>query len=245
VQQLLATIMLVTISSVVHAQVNCQSYGNTTNCNGSLGPGISPLAPTDWSSFGRGAANAQAAQQLMQAQAQLAAAQAQAIQQQTEILREQQIAAAAQSQALQRQNEILREQQLAAAKQQWAADLGKTPTDELLTVQSKLHSYNCLSETTEACWAEQPLIPFELESVNAELRRRGQPEESYHEVEFDELAGFGELVREGSLKYLRASAKDISQDLRNAPEGSSAHDMLLRKLKVVNDEIGRRRRFWP
>jgi hypothetical protein len=48
-------------SGIAHAQVTCQTYLNTTNCNGSLAPSISPNQPTDWGAMINSAANAQAA----------------------------------------------------------------------------------------------------------------------------------------------------------------------------------------
>jgi hypothetical protein len=37
VKQLLAIVVMAALSTVVQAQITCQTYGNTTNCNGSLG----------------------------------------------------------------------------------------------------------------------------------------------------------------------------------------------------------------
>lgn len=89
-KQLLTTVLLVTISTVVHAQVTCQTYGNTTNCNGSLGSAISPQGVPDFGKLMTSYGNAQAAQEAAQAQAELARAQAEAIHQQTAAIKRQQ-----------------------------------------------------------------------------------------------------------------------------------------------------------
>lgn len=80
------------LSTVVHAQVTCQTNGNTTNCNGSLGGSTihdngafnSNLANISAAQFGP---NAVALQQQAAAQAQLANQQARLVAQQTEYLR--------------------------------------------------------------------------------------------------------------------------------------------------------------
>ena len=82
-RSLLLGVLLIALCGVAHAQVTCQTYGNTTNCNGSVGPAISPIPFTDYAGMQARAnlQNQQAA--LAQQQAQLARAQAEAIRQQT------------------------------------------------------------------------------------------------------------------------------------------------------------------
>jgi hypothetical protein len=90
VKQLFAIVLLAIISTVVHAQVTCQTNGNTTNCNGSLGPAIAPVPFINFGAQQAQQAQAQANANLQnqqaalaQQQAQLAGAQAEAIRQQT------------------------------------------------------------------------------------------------------------------------------------------------------------------
>jgi len=85
VKSLLVGVFLIALCSVAHAQVTCQTNGNTTNCNGSLGSAISPEPVQDWAGMQARAnlQNQQAA--LAQRQAQLARAQAEAIRQQTAV----------------------------------------------------------------------------------------------------------------------------------------------------------------
>jgi TolA-binding protein len=93
------------VVGVAHAQVTCQTYGNTTNCNGSLGGAT--VAPQPFVNYGDAAQSyAQAA--LAQQQAQLARAQADAIRQQTYALQQQQQIEAQREQ--QREQQVTEEQ---------------------------------------------------------------------------------------------------------------------------------------
>jgi len=101
--KILLTILLVVLSTVVHAQVTCQTNGNTTNCNGSLGGSTisdngafnSNLAKISAAQYGP---NAVALQQQAAAQAQLANQQARLVAQQAEYVR-------LQTEALERQQQ--------------------------------------------------------------------------------------------------------------------------------------------
>jgi hypothetical protein len=103
VRQLLAMVLLAALSTVVHAQVTCQTNGNTTNCNGSLGGSTisdsgtfnSNLAKISAAQYGP---NAVALQQQAAAQAQLANQEARLVAQQAEYVRQQTL-------SLQRQQE--------------------------------------------------------------------------------------------------------------------------------------------
>jgi hypothetical protein len=128
VKHLLAMLLLVALSTVVHAQVTCQTNGNTTNCNGSLGGSTlsdigafeSNLAKISAAQFGP---NAVALQQQAAAQAQLANQQARLVAQQAEYVRLQTEALGRQQQAeaSQRQQQadaLLRQQQADASPKQ-------------------------------------------------------------------------------------------------------------------------------
>jgi hypothetical protein len=75
------------VAGIAHAQVTCQTYGNTTNCNGSLGGAI--VSPMPYVNYGAQMAQ----QQQMQAQAALAQQQAELARAQAEAIRQQTIAA--------------------------------------------------------------------------------------------------------------------------------------------------------
>jgi hypothetical protein len=89
VKQLFAIVLLTTLSTVVHAQVTCQTNGNTTNCNGSLGPAIAPVPFINFGAQQAQQAQAQANANLQNQQAALAQQQAQLVRAQTEVIRQQ------------------------------------------------------------------------------------------------------------------------------------------------------------
>ena len=81
-KSLVVILLCAVISSVANAQVTCQTNGNTTNCNGSLGQQIPSVPFIDY-------AGNTARAQLAQQQAQTAQAQAELIRAQTDALRQQ------------------------------------------------------------------------------------------------------------------------------------------------------------
>jgi hypothetical protein len=125
VKQILAMVLLTALSTVAHAQVTCQTSGNTTTCNGSLGGSTisdsgafnSNLAKISAAQYGP---NAVALQQQAAAQARLANQQARLVAQQAEYVR-------VQTEALERQQqaeESQRQQQAEALqKRQDALEL--------------------------------------------------------------------------------------------------------------------------
>jgi hypothetical protein len=123
VKQLLAILVIAAWSTVARAQVTCQTFGNTTNCNGSLGGSTisdngafnSNLSKISAAQFGP---NAVALQQQAAAQAQLANQQARLTAQQAEYVR-------LQTEALERQQqteELQRQQQAEALRKQQDAE---------------------------------------------------------------------------------------------------------------------------
>ncbi len=138
-KQLLAVLVIAAWSTVARAQVTCQTLGNTTNCNGSLGGStisdngsfLSNLAKQSASQSGPNAValqqQAAAQAQLANQQANLAAQQAEYVRIQTEELERQKEAEnlRLQNEARQTQNdaETLRQQKLAAQQK-------KSPLDE-------------------------------------------------------------------------------------------------------------------
>ena len=115
VKRLLSLLALPALLSVAEAQVTCQTYGNTTNCNGPLG---SAIAPVPFVNFG--------AQQAQQAAAQ---AQAQALEAQAQLAR-------AQTEALRRQN-------AAMARQEFFRRINAASDDELSAAASKYKNPDC------------------------------------------------------------------------------------------------------
>src|ERR1700723_2876297 len=97
-------VLLTALSTVAHAQVTCQTSGNTTTCNGSLGGSTisdsgafnSNLAKISAAQYGP---NAVALQQQAAAQAQLANQQARLVAQQAEYVRQQTLALQSQQDA--------------------------------------------------------------------------------------------------------------------------------------------------
>jgi hypothetical protein len=83
---------LIALCGVAQAQVTCQTYGNTTNCNGSLAPAITPVPLMNFSAPQQAQANAN----LQNQQAALAQQQAELVRAQTEAIRQQTVAAAQQ-----------------------------------------------------------------------------------------------------------------------------------------------------
>ena len=136
-KQLLAILLIAAWSTVVRAQVTCQTFGNTTNCNGSLGGStISDSGAFDSNlakiSAAQSGPNAVALQQQAAAQAQLANQQARLIAQQAEYVRLQTEALERQQQAeesqRQQQAEALRKRQDAEELQrQQQADASPKP----------------------------------------------------------------------------------------------------------------------
>jgi hypothetical protein len=89
-----AILLVLALCSVAQAQITCNTYGNTTTCNGlNSGPDISPLPFTNFGASQAQAQNAQAQAQLAQAQAELARQQAEAIRLQNEAVQQQQFLA--------------------------------------------------------------------------------------------------------------------------------------------------------
>src|ERR1700733_7220319 len=90
-------VLLTALSTAAHAQVTCQTSGNTTTCNGALGGSTisdngafnSNLAKISAAQYGP---NAVALQQQAAAQAQLANQQARLVAQQAEYVRQQNLA---------------------------------------------------------------------------------------------------------------------------------------------------------
>jgi TolA-binding protein len=87
-KQLVMAVVLAALATTVHAQVTCQTYGNTTSCNGTLGGQTLSVPQLNLGAIANLPENV-ASMQLAQAQAQLARAQAQQLREQTELLREQ------------------------------------------------------------------------------------------------------------------------------------------------------------
>jgi hypothetical protein len=130
VKQLCSIMLLAALTDVSHAQVTCQTYGNTTNCNGSLNSAVAPqplqLSPqVDIA----GAIRAQQAQQVAQQQAN---SQALVARQQATLLAEQAAYVRQQREALEAQQETLQRQQEDEARQtqQQAAALHKQQQDQ-------------------------------------------------------------------------------------------------------------------
>lgn len=140
-KQLLAILVIAAWSTVARAQVTCQTFGNTTNCNGSLGGSTisdngafnSNLAKISAEQFGPNAValqqQAAAQAQLANQQARLTAQQAEYVRLQTEALERQQQAEESQRQqqaeALRKRQdaeELQRQQQAEASQRQQQAD---------------------------------------------------------------------------------------------------------------------------
>lgn len=86
-KSLFAGVLLIALCGAAYSQVTCQTYGNTTNCNGSLGGTVSAQPESDWVNLLGNASTQIAQNELARQQAELARAQAALIQQQTEVLR--------------------------------------------------------------------------------------------------------------------------------------------------------------
>jgi hypothetical protein len=144
VKQILAMVLLTALSTVAHAQVTCQTSGNTTTCNGSLGGSTisdsgafnSNLAKISAAQYGP---NAVALQQQAAAQAQLANQQARLVGQQAEYVRQQNLA-------------LQRQQQAEALQGQQEPDTLQTPqqVDVQYVIRCNTARVECL-DGEEAC----------------------------------------------------------------------------------------------
>lgn len=203
-------------AGLAHAQVTCQTYGNTTNCNGSLGSGIAaqPFVNYGAEMAKQSLLNQQAA--LAQEQAQLARAQTEAIRQQTE--------------ALQQQQEIDAQRQAADAKQvaQRQAALtrdqpGGESTAAPQTLQDKYD--NCVfalgaGECTD--------LKQKLDGVEGQAQLPPTHERA---------AATGGAVPTDKLKGDAATLEAI---MRSAPPSSKAFRDAVQSLQTTNEELARR-----
>jgi hypothetical protein len=138
VKQLSAMVLLAAVSTVAHAQVTCQTSGNTTTCNGSLGGSTISDNGAFNSNLGKISAaqygpNAVALQQQAAAQAALANQQARLVAQQAEYVRQQTLA-------------LQRQQDAAAMQSQQEADTSQMPqqADTAYVIRCNTARVDCL-----------------------------------------------------------------------------------------------------
>jgi hypothetical protein len=251
----LATTLL--IAGIAHAQVTCQTYGNTTNCNGSLGSGSGIAAQPFVNYAAPQATYAQAA--LAQQQAELARAQADAIRQQTEALRQQQ------------QIQAQRQQTITANQQRFLANVAAASDDGLRTQAEKWNSVDC--RNSAACSAD---AAFTVPEINAEMQRRQQQQQSEAQAwnpeslqaEYESCAnvqGAGavqcrelkqrldralaahpqthaQVAAKGTAvptDKLKADAATFEAIMRSAPPDSKAFRDAVKSLQATNEELAR------
>lgn len=133
---MIARLFLIAIAlsaGIAHAQVTCQTFGNTTNCNGSLGPSVSAQPMQDYGAMMNSAANARAAQAQAYAQAEL-------LRQQAALLRQQQEQLEAQRQADAHQASLEAQQQAAQRQATSARDGGATMAQQRDGLTESLHN---------------------------------------------------------------------------------------------------------
>jgi len=226
VKQLLAMVLFAMLSTVVHAQVTCQTYGNTTNCNGSLGPAIAPMPFINFGAQQAQQAQAQANANLQdqqaalaQQQAQLARAQAETIRQQTYALQQQQ-QIEEQRQHQQQLDEAPRQQ---AARSAAASDAGAQRPAENQALQDKYDRCVQLLSAPECTDLKQ-----ELDSAGGQAQLPPTHEQA---------AATGGAVPTDKLK---AEAATFEAIMRSAPPGSKAFRDAVKSLQATNEELAKR-----
>jgi hypothetical protein len=250
----IATTLLAT--GIAHAQVTCQTSGNTTNCNGSLGPSVAaqPFVNYGAQMAQQEALNAQAA--LARQQAQLASAQAEAIRQQT-----------ADAQA-----EAIRQQAVVANQQRFLATVAGASDDQLHTMAERWNSVDC--RNSAACSAN---AAFTVPAINAEMQLRQNQQQSEaqawnpeslhaeydscanvqgagafqckelkqkldraisaHPQTHEQVAAKGTAVPTNKLKGDAATSEAI---MRSTPPSSTAYRDAVQSLEATNEELARR-----